>query len=156
MEIFEQRIISPSDVFFIKDCEKYCAGCEKYNKTWSCPPAADVSDGKILTDYKKALLFSVKSYKNDFKKTWADARELTLELRSEYMKKYKSVLAVGCSGCTVCEKCSYPEKECLFPEKMLRPMESYSVDVFKTAEKAGLTTSSRDGNYIFFASIFFG
>lgn len=52
----------------------------------------------------------------------------------ESKEKY---LLFGAGSCSICEKCTYPDAPCRFPEKMIPSMESCGMFVAKMAEPNG-------------------
>ena len=118
-------------------------GCNKYGKSWCCPPETPTSDEMQLTlkDYRKALLLCgvVKNgnfYRNNQKKrrvqvnTWKGT--LALERRLFLAGYYKAFSLVS-ENCALCKTCTYP-KECKFPKDRRPSVESCSIDIFQTLE----------------------
>jgi len=110
--------------------------CGAYGHNWTCPPACGDLDtcrerlskysvGVILQttgqledelDYE-TMMDTGKEHKKNFKALMEKVREI-----------YPGALGLAAGGCTVCEKCSYPEP-CRFPEKAYSSMEGYGMVV---------------------------
>ena len=118
-------------------------GCNKYGKSWCCPPETPTSDDMqlILKDYRKALLLcgvvrNGNFYRDNQKKrrvqvnTWKGT--LALERRLFLAGYYKAFSLVS-ENCALCKTCTYP-KECKFPKDRRPSVESCSIDIFQTLE----------------------
>ena len=51
---------------------------------------------------------------------------------------YPDVLPLTAGSCTVCRACTYPDRPCRFPQKMLSSMEAYGLLVSEVCKDAGL------------------
>ncbi len=86
----------------------------------------------LIAGYKNALLVQGTPPSKVFHK-----RLLELE-RELFLAGHSEALAFGAGPCTVCKEC--PEDgHCRFPEKARPSLEACGVDVYETAQKAGLT-----------------
>lgn len=120
--------------------------CGKWNANWACPPAcgdlaavahviAGFSAGVLLQttgtladdfDYE-AMEAIQRSHKHSFDNYVRQARLLLPES-----------LPLSAGPCTVCLRCTYPEKPCRFPQKRVSSMEAYGLLVGDICLKSGL------------------
>ncbi|GHV26523.1 hypothetical protein FACS18948_2380 [Clostridia bacterium] len=52
--------------------------------------------------------------------------------------RYDDLLPMGAGTCSVCEKCTYPDAPCRFPEESISSMEAYGLWVSKMCEMSGV------------------
>ncbi len=45
---------------------------------------------------------------------------------------------MGAGACTICETCTWPERPCHFPDKMVSSMEAYGLVVSDVCKPAGI------------------
>ena len=143
--------LEKNDVAFDMSSHEMCDGCPKRGVCCSCPPCVDSAEEMraIIEEYSSAEVYAFDCAADGVEKLWSDSREFLLNKRAEN----PGSLAVACSGCTVCEVCSYPGK-CRFPEKMLIPAEAYCIDVFASAKRLGVDMSPGGGVYRFLCFLF--
>ena len=61
-----------------------------------------------------------------------------LTLARQMRLLYPECLPLSAGTCTICRTCSYPERPCRFPAKMLSSMEAYGILVSEVCTQAGL------------------
>jgi predicted metal-binding protein len=52
--------------------------------------------------------------------------------------RYPDMLPMGAGTCTICEKCTYPDAPCRFPDRSISSMEAYGLWVSKVCELSGV------------------
>jgi len=108
-------------------------GCPRYGLCHTCPPHApdeEMMKG-ILSEYTHALLVQGTPPSKKF-------HDQLLELeRHLFLAGYTKALAFGAGPCPVCPEC-VTDVPCRFPKKARPSMEASGVDVYATAERAGL------------------
>ena len=130
------------------EVREMCASgrCQRYGKSWSCPPACGSLDecGARMRDYTGGVLVQTTAQLAD------DFDMETMTLAQETHKKrffdlarqarllYPDVLPLTAGSCTVCRACTYPDRPCRFPQKMLSSMEAYGLLVSEVCKDAGL------------------
>ncbi len=164
-KISDSIIIDACEIPFDEKSRQYCSAnlCGEYGRTWTCPPAAGETAECIerVKSFDKAFVFTHKGFIADMK----DSLQIDI-LRNETMGILYSVceklrkdgvchLALGCSGCKFCEKCTYPDAPCRFPEKAVYPAEAFCVDVASLAEKVGFEYLAGENIVTFFCIILF-
>lgn len=116
--------------------------CRSYNKNWCCPPAC----GSIEEAAKRAAQYSFGIIVQTMGKLQDDFDYDTITETStkhnnnfaslvEHLKtSYPDVLPMGAGTCTICQKCTYPDQPCRFPDKAISSMEAYGLWVSKVCE----------------------
>ncbi len=120
--------------------------CRRYNKSWSCPPACGTIEETTarMKAYQKGVLVQTTAELDD---------DFDVEHMAEAEKRHKAhfmtlarqlrlmlpdCLPLSAGSCNICQSCSYPEKPCRFPGKMLSSMEAYGLLVSEVCTMAGL------------------
>jgi len=135
---------SPLDVStleFMQEIRDMCNAkqCRNYDTSWSCPPAcAPVDEIKDnVQKYTKGILVQTVGDLEDsldwdgIMENGARHKENFKKMRESLNQKQKKVLALGAGECKICEKCTYPEKPCRYPDKMEISMEACGLFVSK-------------------------
>lgn len=133
---------------FLPEVRDMCeAGrCHAYGQKWTCPPACGTleeiaekarqfscgiivqSTGEMEDDFDvETMMETEQTQKARFSQLLAHVRELGLEC-----------LPMSSGACTVCEKCTYPDAPCRFPDKAIPSMEAYGLFVSKVCEQSGI------------------
>lgn len=164
-KINKSVFINVSEIPFDESFNEYCRKnmCGRYGTTWNCPPA--VGDFEKCRNhalsFDKAFVFTHKGEITDYSDvvSMEALRVETLDILFDICEKLKKenirFQPLGCGSCNVCEKCTYPDTPCRFPEKAVPSVEAYCVDVMKLAEKTGLVYYAGDNIVTFFCIIFF-
>ncbi|WP_459931558.1 DUF2284 domain-containing protein [Desulfosporosinus burensis] len=58
-------------------------------------------------------------------------------------------------GCNLCEKCTYPEKPCRFPNRMFPATESFGIMVIQQAPLCNIKYNNGANAITYFSMIFF-
>ena len=133
---------------FLQDVRDMCnAGrCRDYGTSWSCPPACPPL-GEIRETVKGysggILVQTVGDLEDSYDwqgiiDTGGRHKANFAHMRSKLDKAFDSVLAMGAGTCRICEKCSYPNELCRFPDKMEVSMEASGLFVSKVCTDNGL------------------
>ena len=141
---------SPLDVStleFLPQVRDMCASgkCEKFSRSWSCPPAAPPLEemrekvkkyargvivqtvGQIEDSYDfEAMMEAAKSQIENFGRLW-DALE----------PMYSGLYPMSTGGCSKCKPCTYPDSPCRFPKRMAYSMEACGLFVSKVCTDNG-------------------
>ena len=136
--------------------------CERYGKSWSCPPAVgEVNEcRKRCLEYENALVFTTAAQVSDasvLAETLATRPEheaVTRALCRELEKQGAECLALSSESCQICETCAYPQP-CRFPGKAIPCIESYGILVTQIAERYGIEFYSDIHTVTWFGLIFF-
>ena len=133
---------------FLQEVRDMCNAkqCDKYNTSWSCPPACaslEEMRGRIA-DYPEGLLVqTVGDIEDSY--DWEGIMETGARHKANFArmwdaieKDHQSVLAMGAGVCVLCESCTYPGKPCRFPDRMAASMEACGLFVSKVCTDNGM------------------
>lgn len=129
------------------DLRKCCDAnmCGKFGACWTCPPAIAPFEECVskISEYDMGVLIH-QSYEledeYDYEGMFDAAKEFDLAFRTAYyklreMKEFEGMYALSAGGCNICEKCTYPDEPCRFPDKILSSLESHGIYVLDLAKK---------------------
>lgn len=139
------ELIDTKDIVFSEELRQMCEmnTCRAYGSNWMCPPGI----GEV-----KELIEKVKSYQKgivvqyvhqledtfDFEGMMEGSRifEETFRTGLSFVKAlpFQKLLPLKAGGCTICEKCTYPDAPCIHPDEALSSIEAHGVYVNKTLE----------------------
>ena len=130
--------------------------CGRYNKSWSCPPASGTLDEilEILSRYQSGLLLQItETLEDDFdidtmSKTEAKVKS-SLDVLCKEFENSVAYLPLSAGACTICPDCTYPDKPCRFPDRMIPSMESFGLMVNDICSLAGLPYNYGRGTVTF-------
>lgn len=66
---------------------------------------------------------------------------------------YPDCLPMGTGACTLCRKCTYPDRPCRHPEEMFTSMEGYGLLVNDVAKASGLRYDYGPGTITYSAAV---
>ena len=164
-EIHQLKVVSPSDVPFSQDVADACKAnaCGKYGTCWTCPPGIGYWrewETKIKS-YEFAAVFTCKydledSFDFEGMMRGKDAtKDLLIKIKHELNTKGEDFLALGCSGCDLCRKCTYPDNPCRFPEKAILSVEACGINVVELSQKIGIKYNNGTNTVTYFCIILF-
>jgi predicted metal-binding protein len=112
-------------------------GCHRYNEAWDCPPvigSLEECEERVQKYSKGVLLQSTATLEDEFDiETMIEAAKLNGERTAKFAaalrKDYPDALIFNGGGCRFCEKCSFPDSPCRFPEKLFPSLEGYGIVV---------------------------
>lgn len=132
----------------LEEVRKMCSAdrCGKWNANWSCPPACGSIEyaKRRIAQYNKCLIvqttgeladefdyegmqITAKAHKRAFLNFVRQARML-----------HPDCLPLTAGSCTICKKCTYPNKPCRYPAKRLSSMEAFGLFVSNVCSRSGL------------------
>lgn len=145
--------------YVVKACEQnYCG---RYNKTWQCPPA--VGDIKTLQEkclrFKNALTFTTNhALEDSFDIDGMNQGRIVHEQITDKVISLfngKNILVLSAEGCNLCEKCTYPNAPCRFPEKARSSVEAYGISVVELAGNCNIKYKNGVNTVTYFSLILF-
>lgn len=160
---WQSACIPTLKILFSESVVKACESnyCGKYNSNWTCPPAV----GK-LEDLKKKYLAYRYAYvfttKHDIEDCF-DIERMFLA-KKEHEKIEDEVVdfllgidyqILGVGGCSICEKCTYPDAPCRFPKKARVSVEACGIDVLDLAKKCDINYINGENTVTYFSVVFF-
>ena len=145
------EVASPLDVKtlkFLPEVRDMCSSdrCHSYNKCWVCPPACgdlDEVSAKCRQYTHGILVQSVGKREDEF-----DFESIVL-INEEHQKRFNSLIkayadmglsmhAMGAGACTICEKCTWPDEPCRFPQYAHPSMEASGLFVSQVCKDNNL------------------
>ena len=120
--------------------------CRSYGRSWSCPPAVGSVEraAERAGAYRRGIIVQTEG-------TLTDSFDMdgTAALMKKHKKSFETLvrqirffypdcLPMGAGTCRVCRSCTYPDRPCRHPEKMIASMEAYGLLVSDVAIKSGL------------------
>ena len=120
--------------------------CKSYGKSWSCPPAVgSVARAKERArDYHRGIIVQTAGSLSDsfdmdgtasiMRRHRKDFDTLVRQIRNFY----PDCLPMGAGTCRICRSCTYPDRPCRHPDKMVSSMEAYGLLVSDVAIRSGL------------------
>ena len=111
--------------------------CGRYGTNWGCPPAVGELDEcqARMDKYKTAIIVqSVQQLEDSFDfegiaELGERHRKNFTELFARLRELYPGLLPLSNTGCSVCEKCAYPDEPCRYPDRQVFSMSAYGLFV---------------------------
>lgn len=159
-EVYQYKIINTDLIPFMQEVVDACRAnrCGRYGTCWTCPPGVgDFRElEKKIKRYKYALVCSYKCELEDsfdFEGMMEGNRRARRDLRrmAEMMRKDgEEITVLGCEGCGLCEKCTYPDAPCRFPEKAIPSVEACGISVVELAKITGINYNNGANTVTYF------
>ena len=120
--------------------------CGQWNRTWACPPACGTLEEmrERVEKYRCGILVQTVGQMEDsfdvetMMETSANHKKNFDALWDELKKEYPGLMAMGTGGCSRCQKCTYPDAPCRFPDKLCASMEGCGLVVNEVCTANGL------------------
>ena len=137
--------------------------CGKYATCWTCPPGVgELSELKEkILKRKNAVVFSCKHELEDCFdfEGMTEGQKKSRKILDDIMEHLKAdgvdFMALGCEGCTLCEKCTYPDSPCRFPDKAIPSVEACGISVVDLAKKTGINYNNGANTVTYFCIILY-
>lgn len=164
---FQYGMVETQKVRFAQEVRKMCEvnTCRQYGKTWACPPAiGTVEECKTrIQKYKNMFVFSGKyDLEDSFDyEGMVEGMHLFKEScrRLDNLLKEKgeagNYLLLSNEGCDLCQKCTYPDSPCRFPDKAHGSLEGYGIFVNELAEQAGIKYINGANTVTYFGALIY-
>ncbi|MCL2519051.1 MAG: DUF2284 domain-containing protein [Oscillospiraceae bacterium] len=116
--------------------------CHSYGKCWTCPPGCgtleDITERAAKYSYG-VIVQTTGEMEDEFDAETTmlaaqNQKDNFIKLIDIWKKRYDDILPMGAGGCRICEKCTYPDAPCRFPDKAWPSMEAYGLWVSKVCE----------------------
>ncbi|MBR2189210.1 MAG: DUF2284 domain-containing protein [Eubacterium sp.] len=143
-------IFQVSSLRFRQEVRDMCEAdrCNKYNKTWTCPPACGTLEEirEKAEQYDWGILIQTTAYMEDqfdaetMVEAMGDQRVHFLDMVDKIRELEPGIdfLPMSSGGCDQCQTCTYPSAPCRFPEKAYPSMEAYGLLVTDSCKAAGV------------------
>ena len=125
-------------------CE--CDRCRRFGRSWSCPPGCGTLEecAERMRAYSSGILVQTTTELEDefdietMGKAQAKHKNNFLTLARQARLIYPDCLPLTAGSCTICRTCTYPDRPCRFPGRMLSSMEAYGLLVSEVCRSSGL------------------
>ena len=166
MTVCEYTFVPPAEVPFSAEVRAACAEnlCGQYGTCHTCPPGCgewDVLAAKYRA-YRGAFLYTTLHKPKgacDFSemlRSGNDHRRVDDALIDAlHYAGFRDFVLSGAGSCPVCEKCTYPDAPCRFPDKARSAMEALGIDVVALAADKGITYDHGKGTVTYFSIVFY-
>ena len=130
-----------STLEFLQEIRDMCNAdqCDRYNKSWSCPPACATLEEmreRVLKYDGGMLVQTVGELEDSY--DWEGIMDAGLRHKTNFGRMWDmledqglSVYAMGAGACRLCDSCTYPDEPCRFPQRMSASMEACGLFVSK-------------------------
>ena len=159
--------VPQSGILYDRMFRDICRGnaCGRYGTCYMCPP--DVGDiGELIArakEYPFGVLYqSIGQLEDSFDfEGMTEAGKAHHACSQRIRQALEDARLGGClhltsGGCGVCERCAKPDGlPCRFPDKALPSLESYGVNVYATAQNAGLKYTNGTNTVTYFGLVLF-
>ena len=140
--------LNPKTLKFMPEVREMCASdrCRHYNKSWACPPACGSLEewrAKAARFTKGILMQTVGEIEDSY--DFEGMMEINARNARNFANFADRVLDAGLDClpmsvgvCTRCEKCTYPDEPCRFPDRMFSSMEACGLMVNQVCTDNGV------------------
>lgn len=156
--------LCPADVPFSQTVRQMCADnrCGKYGTCWTCPPG--IGEWEALRDecHSHDGMALVLTTKHDLEDSF-DFEGMTQAAHTHKQLDSALALALGelglpfvlysAGGCELCDRCTYPDAPCRFPDRVHKPMEACGIDVVSLARTCGIRYNNGPDTVTYFSML---
>ncbi len=162
--VFEYQFIETAELSFQPRVRIICEReCERYGKTWACPPAVGSLKEceSACRVYTRGLFFSTVAEVLDvlnMEEGLATRREherITQDLGDYLAAQGLEVFILSTESCDICRKCTYPDGPCRHPDQMHPCLESHGIVVSDLVENHQMTYQLGGNTLLWFSLILF-
>lgn len=109
--------------------------CQIYDTNWACPPGCGTLEecGTKVKNYKHGVIVQTTGELED-SFDFEGMEEIKNKHNASFdrlvealFEKKADMLPLGDGCCSLCQKCTYPEDACRFPEKAFSSMEAFGI-----------------------------
>lgn len=153
----ELKLILPRQIVTAHWVRLKCQyGCKNYGTRYTCPPHSPTPEEtrQVLDEYSKAYLIKYEGFLGFDEYPPRRLNEAMTDLslhvckatfdmeRHAFLSGYYKAFSYGAHRCRLCDICDVVQegKGCRFPKDARPSLESAGIDVFKTANNAGMSS----------------
>lgn len=161
-------IVNVTDVQFAESFRDMCVmnSCGKFGTNWMCPPAvgefAELRD-QVLKFSKGLVVQTVYQMEDSFDfegmMRASDIHEKVFRDVLNQIRRDKLLdpfLPLNAGICKFCEHCTYPDRDCLYPEEAVASLEAYGIDVNALVTACGIPYNNGVASVSYVGAVFFG
>ena len=133
---------------FMPEVREMCNAekCRQYNTSWRCPPACGSIEeaAERAAQYSYGIIVQTTAHMKDefdyetIQETGEKHKKNFASLVAKLKIRYPDILPMGAGTCNLCDKCTYPDEPCRYPDKSISSMEAYGLWVSKVCEMSGI------------------
>lgn len=120
--------------------------CGRYGHNWACPPGCGSLEtaARRIAGYACGILVQTTgTLQDDFDYVTIEAvgaahKRRFADFARQMRRAYPRCLPLTAGSCTLCARCTYPERPCRYPTKRLSSMEAYGLLVSDVCTRSGL------------------
>ncbi len=143
-------IVNVPDIQFSESFRDLCEmnSCGKYKTNWMCPPAVGPFEdlkNEVLAFEKGLVVQTVYQMEDSFDfEGMMNAKDIHEKVFRNIVdqiaaeKLLDPFLPLNAGVCSYCENCTYPDRDCIYPEKALASVEAYGIDVTALVTACGI------------------
>ena len=145
------------------EVRQLCAAdrCGSYGKNWSCPPNTGETEHlrrQLAAFDDGVLVLTVGTLADDFDiegmgRILQQHKRQFETLSRQAKLLYPSVLPLTAGPCTLCHRCTCPNRPCRFPTKRLYSMEAFGLMVSDICRAAGVPYTSGNGTMTYISCV---
>lgn len=137
--------------------------CGNYGTSWACPPAVGTLEEckQRVEQYRNMLLFTGRfeiADPFDFQ-GMIDGMLRFKKMADQLDRALKSILnpyqLLSNEGCGRCERCTWPDAPCRFPDRLCHSIEGYGFQISRLAEQAGVRYNNGQNTVTYFGALLF-
>ena len=140
--------LNMSALIFRPEVRDMCSAdqCRSYGRSWSCPPAVGSLErsAEKAAGYHRGIIVQTTGQLRreiDYHTIFAVNRmhvsnfaAFTRQVRA----LFPGCLPMGAGACSICRRCTYPDRPCRHPDKLIISMEAYGLVVNDVCRESGL------------------
>ncbi len=159
-DIFQYKTINSAEIPFSQSVVDACKAnlCGRYGTCWTCPPGVGEWQEleKKIKGYKNALVFTCKYDLEDsfdyegMVEGMQNTKNILVDICERVRNDGIEYMALGCEGCSLCEKCTYPDAPCRFPEIAVSSVEACGISVVELSKRIGINYSNGSNTVTYF------
>ncbi|MGI6190718.1 MAG: DUF2284 domain-containing protein [Eubacterium sp.] len=152
-------------LLFREEVRRMCEDnrCSAWNTRWTCPPACGSLENirRRASRYQEGILVqSTGKLKDPFDFEAMKDLERTHKKRFDTLIRQAKITAgdilpMGSGTCTLCRRCTYPDRPCRHPDRAYPSMEAYGLLITDVLEQSGMKYSYGEKTMTYTACILF-
>lgn len=160
-------IIKVTDIQFSDSFRQLCEknSCGKYKTNWMCPPAVgDFEElrNQVLKFENGLVIQTVYQLEDSFDfEGMMTATTIHEEVFRKILEQIKAgslldqMLPLNAGVCKYCDSCTYPDRDCLYPDQALASVEAYGIDVTALVTSCGIPYNNGTASVSYVGMILF-
>jgi len=165
MGFHQYAVVRTEDIPFTQDVRRMCEmnSCGMYGTNWQCPPGVGTvedCEANARTYPIGVVVNTVWQLEDSFdfegmQRGGAGHKEMFDALKAFARQSVgrENMLPMGAGGCHRCEKCTYPDAPCRFPDEVDASMEASGIQVMNLAGASGMNYINGKNTVTYFGLI---